>query len=133
MVDPSIQFSDRKERWSDKLLRVGEVSVVISITFTALLAVGYGLFWLGWCNQQTRAIRLTGLAKALNENWKVILILLVPLFYRTVRMFLERVQKVAGIEAPIQQPPLGEKGDEIRPSELQKLPSEEDSGREASK
>jgi hypothetical protein len=48
-------------------------------------------------------------------------------------MFLERVQKVAGIEAPIQQPPLGEKGDEIRPSELQKLPSEEDSGREASK
>lgn len=133
MVDPSALPSDRKEPWSDKLLRLGEVSVVISITFTALLAVGYGLVWLAWCDQQIRATRLIELARALNENWKVILILLVPLFYRTVRMFLERAQKFAGIEAPIRQPPLGERGDEIRPSELQNLPSEEDSGPGASR
>jgi hypothetical protein len=122
MIDPTTHSSDRKEHWSDKLLRVGEVSVVISITFTSLLAIGYGLIWLAWCNQQTRAIRLTGLAKTMNENWKVILILLVPLFYRTVRMFLERAQEFAGIKAPIQQPPLGEKGHEIRQAEFQKLP-----------
>ena len=43
--------------------------------------------------------------RALNENWKVSLLLLIPLFYRTVRTFLERVEKAWGIEAPRTQRP----------------------------
>jgi hypothetical protein len=36
----------------------------------------------------------------LNGNWKIGLLLLIPLFFRTVRTFLERAEKFAGIEAP---------------------------------
>ena len=46
--------------------------------------------------------RIEAALKMLNENWKVGLLILVPLFYRTIRMFLERVRKVWGMEA--QQP-----------------------------
>jgi hypothetical protein len=35
-----------------------------------------------------------------NENWKIGLLLLVPLFYRTVRAFLERVEEFMGMKAP---------------------------------
>ena len=40
--------------------------------------------------------------KMLNENWKVGLLILIPLFYRTIRMFLERVRKAFGME--VQEP-----------------------------
>ncbi len=124
-------LNQEDERNSDKLLRFGEISVVISITFVILLLICYGVYWLVWCDQQTRSSRLGQLAKSLNENWKVSLILLVPLFYRTIRIFLERVEKAFGIEAPHRQPPVGEKGSEIRQSELQNLPSEESAPPEA--
>ena len=117
------------DRLSDRLLRLGEVCIVLSITFVVLLMVVYGLFWLAWCNQETRAVRLAGMAKVLNDNWKVALLLLIPLFYRTIRVFLERVEKAWGMEAPIyREAPSGEKGAEIRQSELQGLPPEETSG-----
>jgi hypothetical protein len=38
--------------------------------------------------------------RTITENWKAVLILfLIPLFYRTSRRFLERAKKFAGIEA----------------------------------
>lgn len=40
-----------------------------------------------------------GILKTASENWKAVLILfLIPLFYRTARQFLERARKFAGIE-----------------------------------
>jgi hypothetical protein len=127
-VGPKSDPDNLSDRFSDKLLRLGEVCVVLSITFVVLLMVTYGLFWLVWCDQQTRAIRLAGIAKVLNDNWKVSLLLLIPLFYRTIRVFLERVEEAWGMKAPRRPPPAGEKGDEILPSEAQKLPSGPDSG-----
>jgi|HubBroStandDraft_1064217.scaffolds.fasta_scaffold686783_2 hypothetical protein len=119
-----------EERTSDKLLRWGETSVVLCVTVIVLLTFTYGLFWLVFCDPQTRSSRLTVIVKALNDNWKVGLVLAVPLFYRTIRVFLERVEEFGGMKAPRRQPPIGEKGDEIRQSELTKLPSEEVSGTE---
>jgi hypothetical protein len=125
--------ANQEESGTDKALRFGEACIVLSITFLVLLVVGYGLFWLVWCDQPTRSVRMVGLTKALNDNWKVTLILLVPLFYRTIRLFLERVEKAFGMEAPHRQPPVGEKGNEIRPSQLEKLPSEAVADSEAAK
>jgi hypothetical protein len=47
-----------------------------------------------------RQQRLADSLKMLNENWKVGLLILVPLFFRTIRAFLERVEKAFGMEAP---------------------------------
>jgi len=39
--------------------------------------------------------------KALSDNWKLGLIVLIVLFYGTVRVFLEQVQEVWGMKRPL--------------------------------
>ncbi len=48
----------------------------------------------------SRQSRLQAILTMLSENWKIGLVLLIPLFYRTIRGFLERAEKFAGITAP---------------------------------
>jgi hypothetical protein len=75
-----------------------------------VLAVAFLTFYIGWLTFHGAGIAQKGAAKppaaelltALSENWKGLLLVLIPLFYRTARTFLERVQKFAGMEAPLQ-------------------------------
>jgi hypothetical protein len=54
------------------------------------------------------------LVKGLNDNWKAALILLVVLFYRTVRMFLEQAEEAFGVKRRLpgepREEPFGVKG-----------------------
>jgi hypothetical protein len=84
------------EIYSDRTLRVCEVLLVLFLT-TVLL--GFIVYQVGWILAQSSQERIKSTITMLNENWKVALLLLVPLFYRTVRMFLERVRKFLGMEA----------------------------------
>jgi hypothetical protein len=82
----------------DWLVGVVERLVVLSIAFVT--------FYVGWFAFYGAKMVPKGAVKppavefltALSENWKGFLLLLIPLFYRTVRTFLERVEKFAGME-----------------------------------
>jgi hypothetical protein len=77
----------------DWLVSVAERLLVIGFAWVAL-RLGY---------QVLHGIDSKGnqeILKTITDNWKAVLILfLVPLFYRTTRRFLERARKFAGIEA----------------------------------
>lgn len=88
------------EQVFDKCLKISEAAVVITITLVLVLLVGREVHWV-WiaCDSAIRQQRIETALKMGNDNWKIGLLLLVPLFYRTIRMFLERVRKAWWLEA----------------------------------
>ena len=92
-------MDDRPGFWSDKVLSAVETITVILLAAGIYSVVIYEVYWIWFGAEATRSARLEAVAKTLNENWKTGLILFVPLFYRTIRQFLERVEKFAGMEA----------------------------------
>jgi hypothetical protein len=82
------------ELFLDRALKACEAFTVILLTVTLLGFICYQAAWVAWSPQE----RIKSTLTMLNENWKVGLLLLVPLFYRTVRMFLQRVRKFLGME-----------------------------------
>jgi hypothetical protein len=84
----------------DRSLKISEAAVVITITLILVLLVGREVHWV-WiaCDPATRQQRIETALKMGNDNWKIGLLILVPLFYRTIRMFLERVRKAWWFEA----------------------------------
>ena len=97
-----LQFSNW-ELLFDRCLKISEIVIVTTITAVLFLFVLREVLWI-WraCNATLRQQRIEGALKMLNENWKVGLLILIPLFYRTIRMFLERVRKAFGME--VQEP-----------------------------
>ena len=70
------------------------------LTVLAIFGVGmYVAYWLvrGGISDPHR-IRVVDLLRTINDNWKAVLLLGIPLFYRTIRAFMERVRKVGGVE-----------------------------------
>lgn len=74
--------------------------VVAVIERMVVIAVALIAFYSGWLafHEPGKSDALTQTLKALSEYWKGLLLLLIPLFYRTVRTFLEKVRKFAGME-----------------------------------
>jgi ascorbate-specific PTS system EIIC-type component UlaA len=80
--------------WLDWLLSVVEPLTVLLITAT-IIYVGYGLVF--GSPQNINQTRFKALMVIISDNWKAALLLLVVLFYRTVRVFLEEVQEAFGM------------------------------------
>jgi hypothetical protein len=97
----SESWFDKVEPWLNRVLECLEVVMVLVLAGAILVATGYEIIWIvrGGDPSASQA-RLTGALKSLNENWKALLLLLIPLFYRTIRGFLERVEEFAGAKAP---------------------------------
>ena len=53
---------------------------------------GYQFYHASLSPQQKESIAFV------SQNWKIVLILMIPLFYQTVRTFLEEVQEAWGIK-----------------------------------
>ena len=73
----------------------------VSQVVESLLALGFAfvVFYWGWRVLFGRASQdELRLIKEAAENWKIIVLLLVPLFFRTVRIFLEEVREWAGMK-----------------------------------
>jgi len=87
------EFPDWIIKVLDWIVAVTERLVVLAIAFIAF----YG-GWLAFRADPEKSDALTEALKALSDNWKGLILLLVPLFYRTVRTFLEKVRKFAGME-----------------------------------
>ena len=94
-------FERYVELWFDRCLRTLEFVTVAGLAIAVLTLATYETYWVLWghllADRQTRMQNVVGM---LNGNWKIGLLLLIPLFYRTVRAFLQRAEEFAGIKAP---------------------------------
>jgi hypothetical protein len=68
------------------------------ISLAVVLLTVYGIGWLAFCDRQTRETRLLALARGLSDNWKIGLLLILVLFYRTIRTFLEQAEEAWGVK-----------------------------------
>ncbi len=91
------------EPWLERCLKALEFITVAGLAiFISSVAIYLG-GWVIWGSLPAdRHTRTSQALSMLNENWKIGLILLIPLFYRTIRAFLERAEEFAGIKAPRQ-------------------------------
>jgi uncharacterized membrane protein YfcA len=81
----------------DWVLSVVEPLIVLGIGVFII----YSAYWLIWGPEHSsQQARIAQAMKMMHDNWKAGLILIVPLFYRTIRGFLERVEEFAGAKAP---------------------------------
>ena len=87
--------------WLNWLLSVVEPLVVLLITVLTS--------YIAWClaisksaDKQAHALALI---KGIAENWKAVLVILVPLFYRTIRIFLEQAEEALGVKRPLRGEP----------------------------
>lgn len=96
----TLTFMDWLQDVASTILRILDWFVAVAERLLVLSLAGL-IFYFGY-------LILFGKVRQVNEyalkeiagNWKAALVvLLIPLFYRTVRMFLEKARKFAGIEA----------------------------------
>lgn len=91
----------RLEERSDTYLTVAELFVVLALAISLAILALFTLIWIvkTW-SLQVQQDRLTTVLKTISDDWKAVLILLVPLFYRTIRKFIARIRKgPLGVEA----------------------------------
>jgi len=87
----------------DWILSVVERLLALALSSAALI-LGYR-FVTGTASQAER-----DLIVKIGDNWKTVLILLIPLFYRTVRTFLEEVHEAFGMKRRL-------RGESLEPEE----------------
>jgi hypothetical protein len=99
--EESQTFTERLEAGSEKYLTLAELFVVLTLALTVMIITVLTLIWIvGACSLRIEQERLTTSLETLNNNWKAVLILIIPLFYRTIRKFLARVTRLpGGVEA----------------------------------
>jgi hypothetical protein len=104
----------RLPEWLDWLLAVVEPLVVLGIT----VSIGYVLYWQIFSGESGHPLQphayLATAMKQMSDNWKAGVILLVVLFYRTIRTFLEQADEALGVK---RRKPLH--GQPLSPSETQ--------------
>src|SRR2546422_552356 len=76
------------------LLSVVEPLIVLGTT----VSVSYGVWCLVRPDVNGRQTRIIASMKDINDNWKAGVLLLVLLFYRTVRVFLEQAEEAFGVK-----------------------------------
>jgi hypothetical protein len=89
------------EDGSDTYLTVAELLAVLTLALSVMALSILTLVWIfTGCGLQMKEQRLADVLATLNSNWKAVLILLIPLFYRTIRRFIARIRKgPLGMEA----------------------------------
>lgn len=92
--------------WIERLIELVEVIIVLSAGI-GLLFVGWWLFieWL-FCDPipSRRAAAAKAAAETLGQNWQVMLLALLPIFYRPVRAFAEDVYEAFGMKRRLREP-----------------------------
>jgi hypothetical protein len=98
MAEPPESWFDSVEPWLDRVLECLEVVTVFALAFGILAATVYEFTWVLTGDPTSRQMRVASILRGLNENWKAGLLLLIPLFYRTVRRFLEQTEEAFGMK-----------------------------------
>ena len=76
---------------SDSYLRALEVITVSIVVFSIWLTIGFAVLWIAFGIGDGQRGKLAQVLQGVNLNWKICLLLLIPLFYRTCRDILERI------------------------------------------
>ena len=103
-LEPKQSLLEKFEARSDRYLTVAVTCLELIF---ALVMVILSVLTLAWLVQplslQELQSRLTTVLVTLNENWKAVLLLMVPLFYRTARKLVARITKLpGGVEAIVE-------------------------------
>jgi len=77
----------------DWLVTVAERLLVLGVALVVFY-FGYHLSRGSLTDGQNKALALVG------QSWRAVFILMIPLFYQTVRLFLEEVQEIWGMKRP---------------------------------
>ena len=88
------------QQTADSIISILDWLVGVTERLT-VLAVAFVIFYIGWqtvFGDQSQQKSATNILNTLSEKWKGLLLLLIPLFYRALRTFLERVRKAWGLE-----------------------------------
>jgi hypothetical protein len=78
---------------SDRFLKLVELSIVATVAVSMWVAAGFTAFWVAFGTGEVQEGRLSKAVNGVNANWKTGLLLLIPLFYRTTREILERMEE----------------------------------------
>lgn len=76
---------------------IEKIAIVLWSLFVLICLVGVGS-WILWGAFGVQGERLTKLVSILDQHWKGIGLLLLPIFYRTTRSLLERVRQVGSVK-----------------------------------
>jgi hypothetical protein len=87
--------------WLNWLLSVAEPLIVLAAAYV----IGYATYYAVFTDQQWHG-HIIATIKELNANWKAGIILLVILFYRTIRMFIEQAEYLWGVKKRLKGEPL---------------------------
>jgi len=98
--EESLSGFDKFDLILDRCLRTCEALIVVLIVLLVAIVIGSEIYWIISADPASpRQGRFVEVLKTLNDNWKVGLVLLIPLFYRAIRAFLERVEEFGGMKA----------------------------------
>ena len=97
-VHESGRCRDTVLRWLELVTVVGAVIVVVS----ACIILSFSYVYEAFCHQHDTARNLYGpvvkMVRLIHGNWTVMLVLLVPLFYRPIYQFLAELRYAFGME-----------------------------------
>jgi len=96
----------------DYVLSILEMVIVLAIA----LLTGYAVFCFVFGTHEEA--RFIVLMQVISENWKASLVLLIPLFYRPVRTFLEELEQVGSIRRRNVRPTAKQQEDNPTPETL---------------
>jgi regulator of protease activity HflC (stomatin/prohibitin superfamily) len=91
---------DGVELFLDRCVRIGEALIVVFLVFLIVGVICFESIWTLCAEAGHKQERLGQVLKTLNDNWKVGLIILIPLFFRGIRAFLERLEEFGNLKAP---------------------------------
>lgn len=96
----SRSWFDKLEVFLDRCVSCGEALIVLSLLVAIISVIVFEAGWVLWPSSEGHQARFNQVLKNLNDNWKVGLVILIPLFFRAIRAFLERLEEVGGMKAP---------------------------------
>ena len=112
----------KSDNFLDGLVRIAEKVIVLII---AIVIFGAVILQSIWILRACQEYRFSYAVTLLSRNWEALLILLIPLFYRPIRTFMDRVEEFWKIKAApsgqVQEP---KQSEPEKPTELQDGESE---------
>lgn len=96
----SSSYFDKLELFLDRCVSCGEAFIVLCLLLAIISVIVFESAWVLWPSSEGHQARFNQVLKNLNDNWKVGLVILIPLFFRAIRAFLERLEEFGGIKAP---------------------------------
>lgn len=98
--EQTLSWLDKFELFLDRCVSYGEALIVVFLVVAIISTIFAEALWILWADAECRQERFAQVLKTLNENWKVGLVILIPLFFRAIRAFLERLEEIGGMKAP---------------------------------